>query len=79
MTEHFDGRCDMCHTDRQVKNTNIYTNGSEGTDLCYDCEILVMKYIMDFSNRVMWLKKDIWKKTKISFEKAAERMRGRIE
>ena len=67
MKEHLDGTCDMCHTDRQVKNINIYTKGSEGTNLCYDCEMLVIKYIRDFSNRIFLLKKDIWKKTKENF------------
>jgi hypothetical protein len=38
-------RCDICGTDGEVTNlANIYTMGSEGTDACDNCHMLISKY-----------------------------------
>ena len=49
-------RCLVCGSENDVKKLgNIYTIGSEGTDLCFDCRVIVGNYI----RTLMKLKNDI--------------------
>jgi len=49
-------RCLVCGSENDVKKLgNIYTIGSEGTDLCFDCRIIVSNFIRG----LMKLKNDI--------------------
>lgn len=45
MNEPFIGYCNMCLQGRMVHNVNLYTNGSEGTNLCHSCEMKVVEFI----------------------------------
>jgi hypothetical protein len=45
MKEPIDGYCRMCLRPDKVRNINLYTNGSEGTDLCHSCEMKVVEFI----------------------------------
>lgn len=45
VNEPFNGYCNMCIQGGKVRNVNLYTNGSEGTNLCHDCEIKVVDFI----------------------------------
>jgi len=48
--------CLVCDSEKEVEKLgNIYTIGSEGTDLCLDCRIRVSNYIrglMSLSSKV---------------------------
>jgi hypothetical protein len=44
--EYYQGRCDICGKDTEVRHKNIWLIGSEGTDMCWDCE----KAMIDFLN-----------------------------
>jgi hypothetical protein len=35
----------MCLQGNEVRDINLYTNGSEGTRLCHDCEMKVVDFI----------------------------------
>lgn len=43
------GRCTICSRDRDVRWKNLYTIGSEGTDMCQECE----KQVLDFIRSMM--------------------------
>ena len=46
MREPFLGNCFMCHGGpKMVRYVNLYTHGSEGTDLCHECEMKVVEFI----------------------------------
>jgi len=35
----------MCHETKEVRYIDLYTVGSEGTDLCHECEMEVVGFI----------------------------------
>lgn len=43
--EHKPGYCMICSEDKPVRNKNIYIHGSEGTDMCIDCEMDMVDYL----------------------------------
>ncbi len=47
--------CLVCNSEKEVKNLGcIYTIGSEGTDLCLDCRIMIaelLRKMMDIKRR----------------------------
>lgn len=45
MKESIDGFCYVCRKSGKVRNINLYTVGSEGTDLCHDCEMNVVEFL----------------------------------
>lgn len=45
MGETFNGTCMMCLKDKEVRNIPLYIIGSEGLDICHDCEMDVVRYI----------------------------------
>ena len=45
MKEPIKGYCNMCLQGNEVRNVGLFTNGSEGTNLCHDCEMRVVDFI----------------------------------
>ena len=45
--DHYDGRCYACRQETKVRWKNLYTIGSEGTDLCLPCELEVVNFLRD--------------------------------
>lgn len=45
MNEPFKGYCNMCLQGSEVRNVNLYTRGSEGTNLCHSCEMAIVEFI----------------------------------
>ena len=43
--DHYPGICYACKKTTQVRCKNIYTIGSEGTDLCMSCEMVVVNLL----------------------------------
>ncbi len=43
--EHYPGVCYACKKETQVRWKNLYTIGSEGTDLCMLCEMVVVNLL----------------------------------
>ena len=43
--DHEPGRCYACGEDKPVRWKNLYTIGSEGTNLCIECEIQVVNFV----------------------------------
>jgi hypothetical protein len=47
--DHYPGRCYACGKDTQVRWKNLYTIGSEGTDLCMPCELIIVNKLRDMA------------------------------
>lgn len=43
--DHYPGVCYACKKTTQVRWKNLYTIGSEGTDLCMKCEMVVVNLL----------------------------------
>jgi hypothetical protein len=41
--------CDICNSEMEVKNFALYVHGSEGFNLCLNCQILVCRILRDLS------------------------------
>jgi hypothetical protein len=39
------GRCLICGEDKKVRHKNLYLIGSEGTMMCVECELDLLKYL----------------------------------
>lgn len=39
--------CDMCLKVKETTHFNLYTSGSEGTNLCHKCEMAVVDFIVE--------------------------------
>ena len=37
--------CDMCLETKETRYLDLYISGSEGTRLCYDCEMCLVRFI----------------------------------
>ena len=70
MRERREGRCNMCcQQDIMIRNINLYTNGSEGTELCHPCEMIVVNFIRSFAGRCLDIKREeIIKRLKVGGE-----------
>lgn len=40
-----DGTCRICGGNGPVRCLDIFTIGSEGTDVCHDCEMAVVEFV----------------------------------
>ena len=59
MKERRIGWCNMCYQQNvMVKYTNLYSIGSEGTELCRPCEMMVVEFIHSFASRCLDIRKD---------------------
>ncbi len=47
--EHKPGICYACGKKRPVRWKNLYTIGSEGTDLCMPCELVIVNLLREMS------------------------------
>jgi len=47
--EHTPGKCYACQKEKPVRWKNLYTIGSEGTDLCIKCELIIVNLLRDMS------------------------------
>lgn len=43
--EHVDGRCTVCGENKPVRWKNLYPIGSEGCDMCIECERQVLNFV----------------------------------
>lgn len=43
--DHYPGICYACKKTTQVRWKNLYTIGSEGTDLCMKCEMVIVNLL----------------------------------
>lgn len=39
--------CDICLEMKKTRHLDLYISGSEGTRLCHDCEMLLVRFIRD--------------------------------
>jgi len=39
--------CSICLERKETKYFDLYISGSEGTRLCHDCEMLIVRFIRD--------------------------------
>jgi len=49
--EYEEGKCYACKENKQVRWKNLYTIGSEGTNLCIECEIKVVNFIRELATK----------------------------
>lgn len=47
--EYTEGKCYACKEIKPVRWKNLYTIGSEGTDLCIECEMKVVDFVCNLS------------------------------
>lgn len=47
--EHKPGTCYACQEEKPVRWKNLYTIGSEGTDLCMPCELVIVNLLRDMA------------------------------
>lgn len=47
--DHKPGICYACREKKPVRWKNLYTIGSEGTDLCMSCEMVVVNLLRDMA------------------------------
>jgi len=79
MNKSYKGRCSMCLIETEVRNIDLYTNGSEGTDLCHNCEMVVVNFINSFSSRIMDARRDVYRRIKKIHKKAEEEAKNAKE
>lgn len=48
--DHTPGICYACKKDKPVRWKNLYTTGSEGTDLCMPCEMILVNLLRKMAN-----------------------------
>jgi len=56
--EHEPGHCYACGQDKPVRWKNLYTIGSEGTNLCMECELVVVNLLRKMAGEAMLRKRD---------------------
>ena len=47
--DHEPGICYACKKETQVRWKNLYTTGSEGTNLCMPCEMILVNLLRDMA------------------------------
>ncbi len=38
-------RCRICANKTETRNVNLYICGSEGLDLCHECEMMIVEFV----------------------------------
>lgn len=46
-----DGKCYICKENKPVRWKNLYTIGSEGTNLCIECEMKVVNFVCNLARK----------------------------
>ena len=41
------GQCTICNAITEVRHLPIYVFGSEGIEICHECEMGLVKYVLD--------------------------------
>lgn len=57
--DHYDGKCYACRKETKVRWKNLYTIGSEGTDLCLPCELEIVNDLRDKARDSMLMERDL--------------------
>jgi len=47
--DHEPGQCYACGLDKPVRWKNLYTIGSEGTNLCLECELIIVNMLRNMA------------------------------
>ena len=56
--DYTDGQCHICSTVGEVRHKNIYHRGSEGLEICWNCEKALLEYIESQKRMFMRIKRD---------------------
>lgn len=67
MTQHMEV-CTICHEQTDVRNINLFVTGSEGLDVCHECEKAIVGIVMVMAN--------IARKSRIHGVMAVKKRRG---
>ncbi len=59
---HEPGHCYACGQDKPVRWKNLYTIGSEGTDLCLKCELIIVNMLRNMAAKAALAKRDEYKR-----------------
>ena len=62
MDEYHNGTCYACREEKKVRHKNLYPNGSEGCELCIDCEMEVVNFINGLATVACMKKKEEFKR-----------------
>ena len=65
MDEYKIGVCFACREEKKVRHKNLYPNGSEGCELCIDCELEVVNFLRRLSTAACKEKKEEFKRKKV--------------
>ena len=68
--DHEPGRCYACGQDKPVRWKNLYTIGSEGTNLCLECELKVVNMLRKMASDAMLVRRDEYRAKRKAKEKA---------
>lgn len=63
--DHTEGKCYACGLEKPVRWKNLYTIGSEGTWLCMDCEIEVVRFVRGMAMQAIMKRRDERRKGEI--------------
>ena len=66
--DHEPGRCYACGEDKPVRWKNLYTIGSEGTNLCIECEIAVVNFVRQMAITSVIARKEKFKEERNSLK-----------
>lgn len=53
--------CKICHSVENIRNIDIYIIGSEGLDICHDCEMQIVEYIRQMMRLASISRKNVYK------------------
>jgi ribosome-binding protein aMBF1 (putative translation factor) len=42
--------CAICPSTEATRHINLYVNGSEGLNVCHNCEMKIVEYVRELSN-----------------------------
>ena len=57
----YEMECTICKSSHEVDNLAIYTIGSEGTNLCLECRIIVSNMLKGMMSRCSSIELKVWK------------------
>ena len=64
MDDYHGGTCYGCRKDTNVRHKNLYPDGSEGCELCIDCEMTLVELLRNMSRKAHVRKKKEFKAKK---------------
>ena len=60
ISEKFLGTCLMCSHKKELRNIDLYVIGSEGLNVCHDCEMSIVEFVRDKMGEGMTAHKEAW-------------------